>query len=398
MEVDPLLQQDHNPLQSHYTRFRVDQRILLSGHSHQAWPDVALEGQIAAFEDAALLVDDKWEAAFAQANQVRTHLGNLLQISAEQVVLGESTHDLLVRFLSCLPWRSGAQIITTDGEFHSMRRQLARLEEQGVAIIRVPVDPMESLAQRMIQHLDSQTIAVMASAVMFQSGAIFEQLPLLVQTAADREIAMLVDAYHAVNIVPLDVPSWQLQSAFITGGGYKYLQAGEGNCFLTLPAAKHSGWSSRPIVTGWFAEFAELDQSVKGVPYGHGYQAFAGSTYDPVSHYRANQVFRFFVQQELTTTRLRRINQQQLTWLQEGLAAADLPRESLDVRPRDLDHFGGFLSLPCPKATEMTARLREKKLYCDARNGFLRLGPAPYVSRQQIMTAIDLIAQAARTL
>ena len=44
------------------------------------------------------------------------------------------------------------------------------------------------------------------------------------------------------------------------------------------------------------------------------------------------------------------------------------------------------------------ARLREKKLYCDARNGFLRLGPAPYVSRQQIMTAIDLIAQAARTL
>lgn len=398
MEVDPLLRQDQNPLQSHYSHFEVDRRILLSGHSHQAWPDVALQGQIAAFEDAARLVDDKWAAAFQQADQVRQHLGNLLKLPADQVVLGQSTHDLLLRFLSCLPWRSGARIVTTDGEFHSMRRQLARLAEQGVAIIRVPVTPIESLAQRMIQQLDSHTIAVMASAVMFQTGEIFDQLPMLVRAAAENEVAMLVDAYHAVNIVPLDATSWHLPSAFITGGGYKYLQAGEGNCFLTLPSERHKGWSPRPIITGWFAEFAELDQSVTGVPYGQGHQAFAGSTYDPVSHYRANRVFRFFVQQQLTPQRLRQINRQQLTWLQEGLAAADLPQENLDCRPRDLNQYGGFLSLPCPKAAEMTTRLREKSLFCDARNGFLRLGPAPYVSRQQIMRAIDFIAEVARSL
>jgi hypothetical protein len=34
-----------------YSRAGVAERLLLSGHSHQAWPDVALEGQIEAFED-----------------------------------------------------------------------------------------------------------------------------------------------------------------------------------------------------------------------------------------------------------------------------------------------------------------------------------------------------------
>jgi len=58
-------------LARHYTRFDVAGRLLLTGHSHQAWPDVALEGQLEAFEDAARLADKKWERAFARAERVR---------------------------------------------------------------------------------------------------------------------------------------------------------------------------------------------------------------------------------------------------------------------------------------------------------------------------------------
>ena len=48
-------------LAPHYSRARVSERLLLTGHSHQAWPDVGLEGQVEAFEDAMRLLDDKWE-------------------------------------------------------------------------------------------------------------------------------------------------------------------------------------------------------------------------------------------------------------------------------------------------------------------------------------------------
>jgi len=29
-----------NPIAHHYARFRVADRLLLTGHSHQAWPDI----------------------------------------------------------------------------------------------------------------------------------------------------------------------------------------------------------------------------------------------------------------------------------------------------------------------------------------------------------------------
>jgi len=44
-------------LKPHYSRFRVAERLLLTGHSHQAWPDVGFEGMVEAWEDAAALVE-----------------------------------------------------------------------------------------------------------------------------------------------------------------------------------------------------------------------------------------------------------------------------------------------------------------------------------------------------
>ena len=58
-------------LAPHYSRFRVSERLLLTGHSHQAWPDVAFEGQIEAWADAAECVDEKWGRAAARSEVTR---------------------------------------------------------------------------------------------------------------------------------------------------------------------------------------------------------------------------------------------------------------------------------------------------------------------------------------
>src|SRR3954470_18471271 len=48
---------DINLLARHYSRFRVGERLLLTGHSHQAWPDIAFDAQQRAWlAGAALLV------------------------------------------------------------------------------------------------------------------------------------------------------------------------------------------------------------------------------------------------------------------------------------------------------------------------------------------------------
>ena len=76
--VDDLTRPGPNPLAAHYSRFRVSERILLTGHSHQAWPDTGLEGQAEAWNDAAELMDEKWERAMEKAERVRAGYARLL--------------------------------------------------------------------------------------------------------------------------------------------------------------------------------------------------------------------------------------------------------------------------------------------------------------------------------
>ena len=131
-------------LASHYARFRVTERALLTGHSHQAWPDVSFDAQQQAWLDAASAVDDKWERAFAVAEDVREGWRRLLGEPRSEIALGQNTHELVTRLLSALTRRR--TFITTDGEFHTIRRQLDRLEEAGLEITRVAARPVATLA------------------------------------------------------------------------------------------------------------------------------------------------------------------------------------------------------------------------------------------------------------
>ncbi len=60
-----------NALAKYYSHFKVSERLLLTGHSHQAWPDCGFKGQQQAWLDAAENVDDKWGKAFEKANKVK---------------------------------------------------------------------------------------------------------------------------------------------------------------------------------------------------------------------------------------------------------------------------------------------------------------------------------------
>ena len=380
-----------NPLAAHYTRFRVAERLLLTGHSHQAWPDVALEGQLAALEDAALHVDDKWERAFERAERVRDGFRALLGEPGGEIALAVSTHDLVLRFLSALDLRARPRLVTTDGEFHTLRRQLGRLAEEGLDVVRVAARPAETLAERLADEADERTAAVLVSAVLFEDARIVPGLDALADACAARGAELLVDAYHALGAMPFAAPA----TAWVLGGGYKYLQLGEGNCFLRLP---EHGYDLRPAITGWYAEFGELAAAPRPgeVAYPRGAAAFAGSTYDPTSHYRAARVFAFFAEQGLTPPRLRASYRRQVELLAAAFDALGLP-DALVTRDRatPLERFGGFLALRSPRAAELQRVLAERGVLTDTRADWLRLGPAPYLADAQLEEAVGVLGSVA---
>jgi len=383
-----------NPLASHYSRFRVADRILLTGHSHQAWPDVALEGHTEAWSDAAELVDEKWDRALEKADRVRRGFARLLGARPEEVALGQNTHELVTRFLSALPLRDRPRLITTDGEFHSLRRQMDRLaEERFLDVVKIAALPVDTLAERLAAVADDRTAAVLVSSVLFGNAQIVPGLGTL-STACRRVGAeLLVDAYHHLNAVPFSLDREGLADAFVVGGGYKYCQLGEGNCFLRVPPR---GETLRPLLTGWYSEFARLTQRTVGeVPYGEGPARWAGATYDTASHYRAGRVFDFFEEQGLTPDLLREVSRRQVGILAAGVDALDLdPRHLARDREVPLDRVGGFLALRSPHAGAISADLRTRGVWTDYRGDIVRLGPAPYLSDEQLRLAIDALGAA----
>jgi kynureninase len=389
-----------NALAPEYSRFRVHERLLLTGHSHQAWPDCGLRGQTRAWDAAAEFVDEKWEEAFGRADRVRrgwaTLLGSPDSPDDGDYALGSNTHELVVRFLSALPLSTRPRVVTTDGEFHSIRRQLERLSEEGVEIVRVAHDPVDSLAERVAASIDDRTAAALVSCVLFLDARIVHHLG-AVQSRCDAVgAALLVDAYHALNVVPFSLAAEELGGAFVTGGGYKYGQLGEGNCFLRIPP----GADHRPVVTGWFSEFSALEGApgADRVVYGTGADRFAGSTYDPTSHYRAAEVLDFFEARRLTPEFLREVSQHQVGRLAAGFDALDLDDDVLARQDVGLSEIGGFLALRSRRAGEFRAGLRERGVLTDHRNDVLRLGPAPYLSDRQLDDTIEALGETARAI
>ena len=118
----------------------------------------------------------------------------------------------------------------------------------------------------MAAEVDGRTSAVLVSAVLFETARIVPRLGELADACAAAGAELLVDVYHALGALPFRVAEERLESAWIVGGGYKYLQLGEGNCFLRLPPQAED---MRPVLTGWFAEFellaAERGDSSGGV-------------------------------------------------------------------------------------------------------------------------------------
>jgi kynureninase len=379
-----------NPLAAHYSRFRVTERILLTGHSHQAWPDVAFEAQQRAWLDAAELVDDKWARAFEQAARVRGGFSRLIGDAPENIALGQNTHELVTRWLSALPFRKRLRIVTTSGEFHSARRQLDRLAEEGRALVKVPARPVDTLAERLAGAIDDRTLAVLVSSVLFETAEIVPGLDRVARACDVHGASLLVDAYHHLNVVPFDVRGMGLEGAFITGGGYKYCQLGEGNCFLRVPP--HTRW--RPVLTGWFADFSGLEET-GGTPvrYAAGADAFAGATYDPASHYRGAAVFDFQSAQGLTPERLRAVSIRQVSLLEATFEAADIDPARARLERIPADGRAGFLAIRTEHASELVRALRQASVFADARGKILRLGPAPYVSDDQIRAAIATLSR-----
>ena len=356
---------------------RADAPLHVAAHSHHPWPDVSYDAQIAAWEDAARLLDRKWNHVFEHViPNAQAYIARQLNLpDPATIAFGPNTHSFLVRILSCLPQRP-VRVLTTGSEFMSFSRQMARLKEDGlVSITQISTEPFEDFPER-FAHAASRGghNLVFLSQVFFDSGFALRDLTKIVRAVPHRETFVVIDGYHGFMAVPTDL-SAIAGRVFYLAGGYKYAMAGEGTCFLHCPPF----YGQRPPDTGWYAGFSALEGSGKGeVAYAADGSRFLGATFDVSALYRFNAVQDWLAGLDLSVDKmLLYVRALERAFLRD-VKSDDVNAETLVV-PDEAER-GRFLCFRTPKAGEIVARLAARNIIADHRGDRLRIGFGLYHS------------------
>ncbi len=375
------LTQSPNKLASAYTSSSVSRRIQLTGHTHQALPDVAQAAYQEHWDCLSKYGEERWDEVFGKAYTLREGFAAMIDDEAENIALASSVHDLFVRFLSILPLDKRPRVITTDSEPPSIGRQLARLSEEGIEVVAVASEPASDLVERLAAQIDDRTAAVCMSSVNYESGHQTLELDTLLPVCQKFGAELFVDAYQSINVLPFSLEDYNLHQAFVVGGGTKYCQMGGGNCFMHVPP----GRNFRPVVTGWFGCFDPIYDNPAATPIAYADDAsrFNGSTQDALPYFRACKVLEHFKQWNLTPDFLFDVNHHQLNLLAREFLALDLPKGKIHL-PVDVEYMGGFLALKSPHARPLSEKMRDRGVHTDYRGHWLRLGPAPYLCDEQL--------------
>jgi kynureninase len=373
-------------LRPHFSRFLGARpgRLHVAAHSHHPWPDATRAAQLAAWDVAADHQDDKWSVVLGQAWQdaqrhVARHIG---APDPATIVFAPNTHEFVIRILSSLPTHRPARILTTDGEFHSLSRQLARLEEEGlVHVTRIASDPGPDCLPRLAEAARRGFDLVWTSEVFFHSGYAQEDFRELAEAAGDA--VLVIDGYHGFMARPVDI-SAVAGRAFYLAGGYKYAMAGEGACFMHCPP----GWLPRPRATGWYAAFGALAASDGSVPYASDGWRMMGATFDPSGLYRLNAAMEWLDGQGIDTAATSAHAHALQARFVEGLAGTGLDPARLAV-PVTERRRGNFLAFDLDDAEAWQARLAAAEIITDRRGRRLRFGFGLYHAAEDIDRLLD---------
>ena len=371
------------------------ERLHFAAHSHHLWPDASFEAQQQAWLDANIHADRKWDLIFGEViPEAQAHVAAELKLpSPDSLVFSSNTHDLLLRVFSGFETKP-VRILSTDGEFHSFRRQADRWQEAGeAAVTRVPLEPFDTFADRFVAAARAGGHDwIVVSQVFFRTGGLFDRIADLADLARPEGPWVLVDGYHGFMATPTDL-SAVAGRIFYVAGGYKYAMAGEGACFLHAP----EGFAPRPVVTGWFSEFGDLSGPPGGVQYRSDGGRFWGATFDVSALYRFNAARRALADAGLDTAAvadhsrgLARAFEAAIRSGRAGrLAEADILNPVQGDAPRTR-----FLALRHPQAANWRARLLDAGVVSDVRDDVIRFGFGLY----QDDGDLDRLIQAARAL
>jgi kynureninase len=310
---------------------------------------------------------DAWDGWMAEHQAYRSRLAQLIGAPRPDCIIPKTSAGQGLRtVLNALP--GTPRVLSTDAEFDSIDvilKQYAATGRIQLELVSIHAADGRLDLSRLFDSIPNKIDLVIVSQVLFATGEVLPDLDALAAHCHQHGARLLVDAYHAVGALPVDVNA--MGADFMIGGSYKYLRGGPGACFLYLsPDALASGL--RPLDIGWFAKDQPFLFERPGPPrFTIGGDAFLESTPPVLTWYQARAGQQFTL--GLGVERLRAYSLDRLRRLKRYLAAHGVEAQGAD------DTHGAFLTVEHPSASALSEALREHNILTDARERWLRLCP-----------------------
>jgi len=326
---------------------------------------------------------DAWDAWLEQRDAHRARFARLLGAPRDDCVVPKTNAGQGLRAI-LNSYQTMPRVVATRGEFDSIDVILRHYARRGRIVLSL-VEPREDgrfVADDLLAATREGADLVVVSQVVFNTGQVLPELPALIAAAHAGGARVLLDVYHSLGVLPVDLAA--LDVDFAIGGSYKYLRGGPGACFLYLHP-RHLDGSLTTLDTGWFAKREPFTYQRPDPPqFAAGGDAFLESTPAILPWYqaRAGQVFTLAIGVE----RLR-----EYSLAQQRRLVALLHERGVDAEGGTRDR-GAFVIIQDPHAVELALVLQERGVHGDARGSYLRLCPDVLTTDAELVAATEIHA------
>ena len=324
-----------------------------------------------------------WDAWNAEIGAYRARLAALLGAARPDAVIPKTSAGQGLR--AVLNTFDGVpRVVATRGEFDSLDvilREYARRGRIALTFVEASADGCFDTAG-IVAAIGRRADLVVVSEVIFDTGQRLAELPSVVAAAHAAGARVLVDTYHSLGVLPVDVDALDID--FAVGGSYKYLRGGPGACFLYV-APRHLDAGLATLDIGWYAKEQPFAYARPEPPrFAAGGDGWLESTPAVLPFYqaRAGQVFT----RAVGVARLRAFSLAQQRRLLEALAAHRIAAVGGHER------HGAFVVVRHDRAVDLVARLAAQGVIADARGPCLRLCPDLLTTDAELTAAAERLA------
>lgn len=332
-----------------------------------------------------------WDGWIAEVERARAAFASLIGTTPANIAVGSSVSQLASSVASALvtdeaiaPARHS--ILSSTADFPGVAHAWLATQAHGWQVDMLDTDASGTVSAAAFDAASGREHTLISVPhVCYTNGALLD-LAELARIAHAQGSLLFVDAYQSIGTLPIDVQASDVD--FLAAGVLKYLCGTAGIAFLYVhPRVQEQ---LRPTVTGWFGRQNPFAFEARKLDYAHSAARFDLGTPPVLNAYVARAGIEL-----VQTTGIEAIRAHILRL--STLAATEAARLGLTISgPQAAAQRGATTAIATDspeQAHEIEAALRQRSLVVSARGHLVRLAPHGFTREQEIITALNTLAQ-----